>query len=69
MVVVKPGRDWDALFRHFKSTHGDGEGGYAKGEKVTIKVNLVGCISSEKNIDLQSYEFVRKPDYMNTSRR
>jgi hypothetical protein len=58
---------WDALFRHFKSTHGDGEGGYAKGEKVTIKANLVGCIFTEKNIDLQSYEFVRKPDYMNTS--
>jgi len=47
--------------------HGDGEGGYAKGEKVTIKANLVGCISTEKNIDPQSYEFVRKPDYMNTS--
>jgi len=58
---------WDALFRHFKSAHGDGGGGYAKGEKVTIKVNLVGCISTEKNIDPQSYEFVRKPDYMNTS--
>jgi hypothetical protein len=58
---------WDVLFRHFKSTHGDGEGGYAKGEKVTIKANLVGCISTEKNIDPQSYEFVKKPDYMNTS--
>ena len=58
---------WDALFRHFKSAHGAGGGGYAKGEKVTIKVNLVGCISTEKNIDPQSYEFVRKPDYMNTS--
>jgi hypothetical protein len=58
---------WDALFRHFKTTHGDGEGGYVKGEKVTIKVNFVGCIFSENNIDPQSYEFVRKPDYMNTS--
>ena len=58
---------WDALFRHFKPPRGDGGGGYVKGEKVTIKVNLVGCISTEKNIDSQTYEFVRKPDYMNTS--
>ena len=58
---------WEALFRQFKSTHGDGEQGYVKGEKVTIKANLVGCIFAEKNIDPLSYEFVRKADYMNTS--
>ena len=58
---------WDALFRNFKSTHGDGGGGYVKGEKVTIKANLVGCIYTEKNIDTQSYEFVKKADYMNSS--
>ena len=58
---------WDALIRHFKTAQGDGSGGYVKGEKVTVKVNLVGCIFFEKNIDEQSYEFVRKPDYMNTS--
>jgi hypothetical protein len=58
---------WDTLFRHFKSARGEGEAGYAKGEKVIIKANLVGCIFTEKNIDRESYEFVRKHDYMNTS--
>jgi hypothetical protein len=57
---------WDALFRHFKAARGE-SGGYLKGEKITIKANLVGCIHFEKNIDPQTYEFVRKADYMNTS--
>ena len=35
---------WDALIRYFNQTHGNGNVGYKKGEKVTIKVNLVGCI-------------------------
>lgn len=31
---------WDALFRHFNSASGRREGGYEKGEKIAIKVNL-----------------------------
>ncbi len=31
---------WDALFRHFNRTHGRGDTGYKRGEKVAIKVNL-----------------------------
>ncbi len=58
---------WDALFRNFNASRGRAGSGYTKGEKVTIKANLVGCIHFEKNIDTQTYEFVRKPDYMNTS--
>jgi hypothetical protein len=36
---------WHALIQNFNQTHGNGNAGYRKGEKVTIKVNLVGCIT------------------------
>lgn len=31
---------WDALFRHFNRTHGNGDVGYKAGEKINIKINL-----------------------------
>jgi len=31
---------WDAIFRHFNSTRGRGDIGYAAGEKIAIKVNF-----------------------------
>ncbi len=31
---------WDALFRHFNKTHGFGDAGYQKPEKVIIKINM-----------------------------
>ena len=55
------------MIKHFNQARGNGETGYTKGEKVTIKANLVGFIFFEKNIDEQTYDLVRKPDYMNTS--
>ncbi len=58
---------WDALIRHFNQTRGNGNAGYVKGEKVTIKVNLVGCIGLGRNVDPETYALVRQPDYMNTS--
>lgn len=59
---------WDALFRNFNRTHGGGNARYKKGEKVTIKVNFVGTIFGEKNIDPKTYELTgRRLDYMNTS--
>jgi len=58
---------WDALFKHFNREHGRGKVGYKKGEKVTIKVNLVGTIAGGKQVDPQTYELVRQLDYMNTS--
>jgi uncharacterized protein DUF362 len=58
---------WDALVKHFNQAKGNGDVGYAKGEKVTIKVNLVGCIGIGRNVDLETYDLVRRPDYMNTS--
>jgi len=57
---------WHALIRHFNQTHGNGNAGYTKGEKVTIKVNIVSCITGEA-VDPNSYDMVRRMDYMNTS--
>jgi hypothetical protein len=57
---------WDALIKHFNQTHGNGNVGYRKGEKVTIKVNLVGCIVGW-GVDPKSYDLVRDLDYMNAS--
>jgi hypothetical protein len=59
---------WDALFRNFNQTHGGGNARYKKGEKITIKVNFVGTIVGERNIDPKTYEVTgRRLDYMNTS--
>ena len=60
-------RAWDALFKHFNRNHGRGNVGYKKGEKVTIKVNLVGCIVGGRQVDPATYDLVRQVDYMNTS--
>ncbi len=37
---------WDALFHHFNVNHGNGDVGYLAGEKIAIKVNLVGCLGN-----------------------
>ena len=57
---------WHALIQNFNQTHGNGKAGYRKGEKVTIKVNLVGCIA-DGAVDPESYDLVRELDYMNAS--
>ena len=60
---------WDKLFRCFNQTHGKGDVGYQMGEKITIKVNLVGCsaVWGGPNVDPDTYDLVAKMDYMNTS--
>jgi hypothetical protein len=60
---------WEALFRHFNRNRGGGNSGYRKGEKIVIKVNLVGCIIGGKDplVDPKTYDLVRQLDYMNTS--
>jgi hypothetical protein len=59
---------WNALFRNFNQTHGGGNAAYRKGEKIAIKVNFVGCIFTERNIDPATYALGgRRLDYMNTS--
>ena len=59
---------WDALFHHFNVNHGNGDVGYLAGEKIAIKVNLVGCLEGNwGGVDPDTYDLVRKVDYMNTS--
>jgi len=62
-------RSWEALIRNFNQTHGHGNTGYKRGEKVIIKVNLVGCIVGGGGVDPDTHELVRQLDYMNTSPR
>jgi hypothetical protein len=59
-------RAWDALIRNFNQSHGHGNVGYKRGEKVAIKVNLVGCLTGW-GVDSKSYDLVRDVDYMNAS--
>jgi hypothetical protein len=58
---------WDKLFRHFNRTHGRGDAGYRPGEKVAIKVNLVGLIRSMNTVSPDTLALVRDRNYMNTS--
>ena len=57
---------WDAIFKYFNQAHGNGKTGYRRGEKVTIKVNLVGCIAG-RAVDPKSYDMAHDLDYMNAS--
>jgi len=58
---------WHTLIRHFNRSHGHGNAGYRQGEKVVIKVNLVGCMAGGRTVDPQAYDLVRDIDYMNAS--
>lgn len=60
---------WDKIFRYFNQTYGKGDVGYQVGEKITIKVNLVGCIGvyGGADVDPDTYDLVSRMDYMNTS--
>jgi hypothetical protein len=40
---------WDALFRNFNEAKGRGGKGYAAGEKIAIKLNLVTCWTGQKS--------------------
>jgi len=58
---------WDKMFRYFNKTRGKGNVGYKPGEKIVIKVNFVGFIWRDRHVDPDTYELVRRKDYMNTS--
>lgn len=59
---------WSALIRHCNRERGRGDVGYTPGEKVAIKVNLVGCIANSwGGVNADTYDLVSKLDYMNTS--
>ncbi len=60
---------WNKFFEHFNKTHGKGNLGYQKGEKIVVKVNYVGCIqvwSRRPVTGIDDYN-LRNTDYMNTS--
>ncbi|MBN1561748.1 DUF362 domain-containing protein, partial [candidate division KSB1 bacterium] len=40
---------WEALFRYFNRTHGNGDIGYKSGEKIAIKLNLNACNTHGSN--------------------
>ena len=60
---------WDALIRHLNKIQGRSDQGYASGEKIMIKVNLVGCINISVwgGVNTDTYELDSMRDYMNTS--
>jgi len=58
---------WDAIFKYFNHAHGNGKSGYRKGEKLTIKVNLVGCLAAFGGVDPKTYDLAHDLDYMNAS--
>jgi hypothetical protein len=60
---------WNSFFRYFNTTHNRGNAGYAAGEKIMIKINLVGCanIPGWGGVDANTYRFFGKFDYMHAS--
>jgi uncharacterized protein (DUF362 family) len=58
---------WSRLFRHLNRSRGKGDVGYHPGEQVLIKPNWVGMINHEGHVNLDTYAFIRRHDYMNTA--
>lgn len=40
---------WDTLFRYYNFTHGNGNSGYQPGQKIFIKLNIVGAVGDAGN--------------------
>jgi uncharacterized protein (DUF362 family) len=58
---------WSKLFRHLNRARGRGDVGYRAGEQIAIKPNWVGMIFSEGHVNLDTYAFISRQDYMNTA--
>jgi hypothetical protein len=58
---------WSRLFRHLNRARGNGDVGYSAGEQVSIKPNWVGMIFREGHVNLDTYSFTSRQDYMNTA--
>jgi hypothetical protein len=54
---------WDALFRYFNQNHGKGDVGYQVGEKIMIKLNLVGLHFGWHNVDANGNHIVGTDDW------
>lgn len=64
------GGAWDTLLRYFNQTHGKEDAGYTAGEKIMIKINLVGCVNRSGGwcgVNPDTYDLDSQRDYMNTS--
>ncbi len=60
-------RAWDRLFRHLNQARGKGDVSYRAGEEIVIKPNWVGMIWREGHVNPNTYTFIDRHDYMNTS--
>jgi hypothetical protein len=59
---------WQAVFRFYNKAHSGADVAYKAGEKIAIKVNLVGCIVGRgSSVDPDSYAMTKDLDYMNAS--
>jgi hypothetical protein len=60
---------WDTLFRYYNCTHGRGNCGYTAGEKIAIKVNLVGCcrLTGWNAVDTTTYLMYQHVNFFNAS--
>ena len=58
---------WDKLFCHLNTTRNGVAQGYQPGQKIAIKPNWVGMIFRENVVDPETYRFIRRENYMNTS--
>lgn len=58
---------WNALFRHHNKQRQGSPQAYQPGQKIAIKPNWVGLIYRENVTDGETYRFIRRDNYMNTS--
>nr|HQF13652.1 hypothetical protein [Thermogutta sp.] len=58
---------WHRLFSHLNKTRKGAAQGYQAGQKILIKPNWVGMIYRENVVDPETYRFIRRENYMNTS--
>lgn len=58
---------WARLFSHFNKARKGVAEGYQSGQKIAIKPNWVGMIFRENVVDPETYRFIRRENYMNTS--
>jgi hypothetical protein len=46
---------WDAIFRYFNISRGNGDVGYQSGEKIAVKINLTTCNASGSGVSPATY--------------
>ncbi len=56
---------WDAIFRYFNASRGNGSAGYQTGEKIAVKINLTACNATWANVSAVTYE--KNADIANTT--